>query len=286
MTTVSVVPTQRWNPGTITVPGHGTVSRPSPMGETPVEVTTEQADYLLKNFLAKPFAPEASEPEPGPAANEGAPPQEPTEVEVPPPPPPPEVIPEDLADETKVSPEESAGADHEPPPPPEVLPGDLEDGTKAPLEEAVGADHEPPPPPEVIPEDLADDTKVSPEEAEQFAETEVPPPTVPEEGAEAAESEVPPPTVPKEAGSDEVSPEIQEAAESEVPPPTVPEASLTDQERLVDFFETASESDIEAIKGIGQATAQELISGRPLTWEKVDRVLSQRQIDNAIAHIK
>ncbi len=61
---------------------------------------------------------------------------------------------------------------------------------------------------------------------------------------------------------------------------------ITDQERLVDFFETATAEDIESIKGIGQTTAQELINERPLTWAKADAILSQRQIDSAIAHLK
>jgi hypothetical protein len=60
----------------------------------------------------------------------------------------------------------------------------------------------------------------------------------------------------------------------------------TDQEGLVDFFQTATAEDIEAVKGIGQTTAQELMDERPLTWAKVDAILSQRQIDSAISHRK
>lgn len=55
------------------------------------------------------------------------------------------------------------------------------------------------------------------------------------------------------------------------------------QTRLVSFFNTAESKDAiaSAIKGIGPKTAEDLIQARPLTWDTVDEILSNPQVEAA-----
>ncbi|HEY9747920.1 MAG TPA: hypothetical protein V6C63_04545 [Allocoleopsis sp.] len=67
------------------------------------------------------------------------------------------------------------------------------------------------------------------------------------------------------------------AAQTDSPPTLEPW-----QELLLEFFNTQQPGAIaDAIKGIGPKTDEDLIAARPLTWEKVEGILSDRQMDAA-----
>lgn len=98
------------------------------------------------------------------------------------------------------------------------------------------------------------------------------PPPQPEP-VEIAAVSPPPPAPPPEAPPDPV----DSPAES---------GAVTDEAILLEFFESASESAMIAIKGIAQKTAAEIVQARPLTWEALDEILSDRLIEESLAHIK
>lgn len=54
------------------------------------------------------------------------------------------------------------------------------------------------------------------------------------------------------------------------------------QKLTLEFFNTQQPGAIaEAIKGIGPKTDEDLIAARPLSWEKVEEILSDRQMEAA-----
>jgi hypothetical protein len=67
------------------------------------------------------------------------------------------------------------------------------------------------------------------------------------------------------------------AAQTDSPPKLEPWREL-----LLEFFNTQQPGAIaEAIKGIGPKTDEDLITARPLSWEKVEEILSDRQMEAA-----
>lgn len=63
---------------------------------------------------------------------------------------------------------------------------------------------------------------------------------------------------------------------------------LPSEETLVLDYLNATEPEAIAqqIKGIGRKTADELIAARPLTWEAVNKILSDRQLETLVAFVK
>ncbi|MBD1864253.1 MULTISPECIES: hypothetical protein [Trichocoleus] len=70
----------------------------------------------------------------------------------------------------------------------------------------------------------------------------------------------------------------QTSAEQTDPPPVLEPW----QQKLLEFFNSQQPGAIaEAIRGIGPKTDEDLIAARPLTWEKIEGILSDRQMDAA-----
>lgn len=61
------------------------------------------------------------------------------------------------------------------------------------------------------------------------------------------------------------------------------ESSFGDEE-ILQFLNTASASDIEAVRHIGKRTANEIIEARPITWDDAQTLLTERQIEALVSH--
>lgn len=146
------------------------------------------------------------------------------------------------------------------------------------------------------PEDYEEPAAADPPERQILAEvapqTEparpVPEPDLSGEGNQPEES-----VVEIEAGPVDSPPPQAEPPPEPPPEPTdstfadsPPAASEDPNDPLVAFFEKATKEQMEAIQYIGAATADEIIEARPLTWEALDEILSDRQIDAAWNHLQ
>lgn len=60
--------------------------------------------------------------------------------------------------------------------------------------------------------------------------------------------------------------------------------SLSGDRKILEFLNTATASDIEAVRHIGKRTANEIIEARPLTLEDAQTLLTERQIEALISH--
>lgn len=109
--------------------------------------------------------------------------------------------------------------------------------------------------------------------------------------ASADPKDTPPPADPLERSTEEGSPpEPTEEVPPEVPPVET-DAPPTDappsEETLVLHYLNATEPEAIAqqIKGIGRKTADELVAARPIAWDKVNEILSDRQVEALVAFV-
>lgn len=101
--------------------------------------------------------------------------------------------------------------------------------------------------------------------------------------AKLPEEEAPPPADPLgESSKEHIPPEP-----TEVPPPAETEAPPSEETLVLDYL-NATEPEVIAqqIKGIGRKTADELVAARPLAWEAVNEILSDRQLETLVAFVK
>ncbi len=112
----------------------------------------------------------------------------------------------------------------------------------------------------------------------------------PEEGAPQEPGEPPEETheeVP--AGQPEGSPveeETPEEADQEGDAQESGETPPPEETLVLDYLNaTEPEAIAQQIKGIGRKTADELVAARPLTWEAVNEILSDRQLETLVAFV-
>lgn len=79
-----------------------------------------------------------------------------------------------------------------------------------------------------------------------------------------------------------------ETVETEEPAALNPEPTPPSDETLVLDYLNATEAEAIArqIKGIGRKTADDLVAARPLSWEVVQGILSDRQLETVVAFVR
>lgn len=109
---------------------------------------------------------------------------------------------------------------------------------------------------------------------------------------ETEDPPVAPPINPAEEESTEEIPAEEIPAEpAEVTPPAdippEPETLPTEETLVLDYLNaTEPEAIAQQIKGIGRKTADELAAARPLSWDEVNEILSDRQLETLVAFVK
>lgn len=100
--------------------------------------------------------------------------------------------------------------------------------------------------------------------------------------ASADPKDAPPPADPLERSTEEGSP----PEPTEEVPPVETDAPPSEETLVLQYLNaTEPEAIAQQIKGIGRKTAEELVAARPLSWEKVNEILSDRQMETLIAFV-